>query len=68
MFERMHLSGHRSPLQWLLRAVTLNQHYLDQMAEKWLTLRSQQVRIEAQEVCAEVEPALAGHLAFPVAA
>lgn len=35
---------------------------------KWLTLRSQKVWIKAQEVGAEVEPALAGHFSFPVAA
>lgn len=33
-----------------------------------LTLRSQQVRVEAKEVRAEVEPALAGHFAPPIAA
>lgn len=36
--------------------------------KKLLTLRSQQERVEAQEVCAEVEPALARYFAFPVAA
>lgn len=36
--------------------------------DEWLTLCSQQIGIEAQEVCAEVEPPLAGHFAFPVAA
>lgn len=36
--------------------------------KKWLTLSSQKVWIEAQEVCAEVKPALAGYFAFPVTA
>lgn len=42
--------------------------HVNYMAQKWLTLSSQQVWIEAQEVSAEVEPALARHFAFPVAA
>lgn len=37
-------------------------------AQASLTLGSQKVRVEAQKVCAEVEPALAGDFAFPVAA
>lgn len=37
------------------------------MEQKWLTLSSQQVGIKAQEVCAEVQPALAGYFASPVA-
>ena len=68
---KMVLSGHKSPVWWPLGAatgfLTANQHYQDKW-QWWLTLRPQQVWIEAQEVGAEVEPALARHFASPVAA
>lgn len=58
------LKFHHSPTGHRFKSLNIMRAKRD----KWLTLSSQQIGIEAQEVSAEVEPPLAGHFAFPVAA